>query len=162
MLLSEITIEQWKAALTNNVTFDNDNDKKIEILNDVLTTLYFRNISRIFRSNIVNNWETIGSSYIRANLKKIDLLLSTSYQDFLASDQKATSTGVNTDYNIDYYGGEGERTKDTNDLVTTYSNINNKDKLRNYKDISRNSIFKELLNILFETFIPGGDWNDYV
>lgn len=158
MKLIEITVTDWKTSLTNGVVFKEDNQKKLDILYDTLSNLYYKNLNRYFRPHLESYWSRIGNDYIKSNLQKIDMLLSTAFQDFISQDNKTTTTNSNVDYNVDYYGGEGQRSKDTATGEVLYSNINNKDKIRNYRDISQNLIFRELMNILFETFIEGMEW----
>ena len=159
MKLSTINITEW-TSVVNNITFQEDNDLKRSVLENVLSVIYWKNYNRSFRSHLTNSWKEFLQYYLVSNKLKIDYILSTQYKDFLQT--ISTSRGQDTDnsFNIDYYGGEGQTGKATGEVSSEATSLNLKDKARNFYDISHNSLFKFLVNLLFDTYIEGEDWNE--
>lgn len=161
MKLSTINISEW-LSVVNNITFQEDNDLKRSVLNNVLSVIYWKNYNRSFRSHLTTSWKEFLQYYLVSNKLKIDYILSTQYKDFLANISTSRGQDIDNSFNVDYYGGEGQTGKATGEVSSETSSLNLKDRARNFYDISHNSIFKFLVNLLFDTFIGGEGWNDIV
>lgn len=146
-----ISIDNWKQIGVNIV---NNN-----LWQDILTQLYYIHGFRELRPGFETESDitTYTTSFINTNLQKIKYILSTANEEFLSQDSTMiTNTQDETNaFNTDYYGGEGQTGKDTaqGDTTTTNTAINNKDKLRNFYDLTNNYLFKMLMNNLCDTFM---------
>ena len=148
-----IDLNSWKAI--GDDVFDNEyNAAKTTIL----TQLYFMHGEREARNNFID--QDMITQYVRAfmrsNKQKFIYIFDTSQIDFLSQDSTTitNSTDESNAFNTDYYGGEGKTGKDTStgDTTTTNKAINNKDKSRNFYDVADNNLFRQMMNVLCETF----------
>lgn len=160
MFLNQVEINDWLIPV-NNAGFTQEYR---EILEVVFTSLYWKNYSRVFREtySIKNDdgsyrFQPVVESYLKSNKKKIEYMIETVKDDFLFTSQESTQSDNNTNYNVDYYGAEGERAKNTNTMTYSNKNIDNKNKLWDFSSIEENYLWKTLMNILFDTFyVPEG------
>ena len=120
--------------------------------------LYFAHGEREVRANFTNQAmiEQYVFFFMSSNKQKLIYILDTCSQDFLSQDSTTitNSTDESNAFNTDYYGGEGKTGKDTStgDTTTTNKAINNKDKSRNFYDVADNYLFRQMMNVLCETF----------
>lgn len=148
-----IDLNSWK-AIGDNVFDSQYNGVKTTIL----TQLYFAHGEREARANFIDQ-DTITQyvrAFMRSNKQKLIYIFDTSQIDFLSQDSTTitNSTDESNAFNTDYYGGEGKTGKDTStgDTTTTNKAINNKDKSRNFYDVADNYLFRQMMNVLCETF----------
>ena len=120
--------------------------------------LYFAHGEREVRANFTTREmiEQYVFFFMSSNKQKLIYILDTCSQDFLSQDSTTitNSTDESNAFNTDYYGGEGKTGKDTStgDTTTTNKAINNKDKSRNFYDVADNYLFRQMMNVLCETF----------
>ena len=149
-----IDLNSWKAI--GDLTFNEApyNDLK----NSIMGQLYFAHGEREVRANFTNQAmiEQYVFFFMSSNKQKLIYILDTCSQDFLSQDSTTitNSTDESNAFNTDYYGGEGKTGKDTStgDTTTTNKAINNKDKSRNFYDVADNYLFRQMMNVLCETF----------
>ena len=148
-----IDLNSWK-AIGDDVFDQSYNDAKTTIL----IQLFYTHGEREVRANFTE--QTMISEYVRAfmrsNKQKFIYIFDTSQIDFLSQDSTTitNSTDESNAFNTDYYGGSGQTGKDTatGDTTTTNKAINNKDKSRNFYDVADNYLFRQMMNVLCETF----------
>lgn len=148
-----IDLNSWKAI--GDDVFDSQYNA---VKTTILTQLYFAHGEREARVNFTNQdmITTYVRAFMRSNKQKLIYIFDTSQIDFLSQDSTTitNSTDESNAFNTDYYGGEGKTGKDTStgDTTTTNKAINNKDKSRNFYDVADNYLFRQMMNILCETF----------
>lgn len=148
-----IDLNSWKAI--GDDVFDSQYNA---VRTTILTQLFFMHGERETRANFTD--QAMITQYVRAfmrsNKQKLIYIFDTSQIDFLSQDSTTitNSTDESNAFNTDYYGGEGKTGKDTStgDTTTTNKAINNKDKSRNFYDVADNYLFRQMMNILCETF----------
>lgn len=130
----------------------------IDVVVSILTQLYFIHGNREVRDNFTSESDITSyvRSFMQSNKQKFIYIFDTCSQDFLSQDSTTitNSTDESNAFNTDYYGGEGKTGKDTStgDTTTTNKAINNKDKSRNFYDVADNYLFRQMMNVLCETF----------
>lgn len=148
-----ITNDDWKNIGT--LLFDIHH---AEIKSAVMTQLYYMHGDREVRPTFknANDINVYVDAFMTTNKQKLIYLFSTSLEDFLSNDNTTTAntTDESNAFNTDYYGGEGKTGKDTSsaETRTTNKSVNNKDKVRNFYDVSNNYLFRMMMNIICETF----------
>ena len=149
-----IDLNSWKAI--GDITFNEQAYNGLK--NSIMGQLYFAHGERELRANFTNREmiEQYVSFFMSSNKQKLIYILDTCSQDFLSQDSTTitNSTDESNVFNTDYYGGEGKTGKDTatGDTTTTNKAINNKDKSRNFYDVADNYLFRQMMNVLCETF----------
>lgn len=149
-----IDLNSWKAI--GDIIFNTQEYNGVK--NSIMGQLYFMHGERELRANFTNQEliEQYVFSFMRSNKQKLIYIFDTSQIDFLSQDSTTitNSTDESNAFNTDYYGGEGKTGKDTStgDTTTTNKAINNKDKSRNFYDVADNYLFRQMMNILCETF----------
>lgn len=149
-----IELNSWKAI--GDITFDTPETNGVK--NSIMGQLYFMYGEREVRANFTNREmiEQYVLSFMRSNKQKLLYIFATCNEDFLSQDSTTitNSTDESNAFNTDYYGGEGKTGKDTStgDTTTTNKAINNKDKSRNFYDVAGNYLFRQMMNVLCETF----------
>lgn len=129
-----------------------------DVVVSILTQLYFIHGSREVRDNFTSESDITSyvRSFMQSNKQKFIYIFDTCSQDFLSQDSTTitNSTDESNAFNTDYYGGEGKTGKDTStgDTTTTNKAINNKDKSRNFYDVADNYLFRQMMNVICETF----------
>lgn len=129
-----------------------------DVVVSILTQLYFIHGSREVRDNFTTESDITSyvRSFMQSNKQKFIYIFDTCSQDFLSQDSTTitNSTDESNAFNTDYYGGEGKTGKDTStgDTTTTNKAINNKDKSRNFYDVADNYLFRQMMNVICETF----------
>ena len=129
-----------------------------DVVVSILTQLYFIHGSREVRDNFTSGSDITSyvRSFMQSNKQKFIYIFDTCSQDFLSQDSTTitNSTDESNAFNTDYYGGEGKTGKDTStgDTTTTNKAINNKDKSRNFYDVADNYLFRQMRNVICETF----------
>ena len=56
MKLSTINISEW-VSVVNNITFQEDNELKRQVLENVLSVIYWKNYNRSFRAHLTSSWK---------------------------------------------------------------------------------------------------------
>ena len=149
-----IDLNSWKAI--GDITFNEQAYNGLK--NSIMGQLYFAHGERELRANFTNREmiEQYVSFFMSSNKQKLIYILDTCSQDFLSQDSTTitNSTDESNAFNTDYYGGSGQTGKDTatGDTTTTNKAINNKDKSRNFYDVADNYLFRQMMNVLCETF----------
>lgn len=149
-----IDLNSWKAI--GDITFSEAPYNGLK--NSIMGQLYFAHGERELRANFTAREmiEQYVSFFMSSNKQKLIYILDTCSQDFLSQDSTTitNSTDESNAFNTDYYGGEGKTGKDTStgDTTTTNKAINNKDKSRNFYDVADNYLFRQMMNVLCETF----------
>lgn len=148
-----ITIDNWNSI--GDDVFDVEyNAAKAAIL----TQLYFTHGSREVRDNFTSEADITRyiMAFMRSNKQKFIYIFTSSQEDFLSQDNTSitNSTDESNAFNTDYYGGSGQTGKDTatGDTTTTNKSINNKDKAKNFYDVADNYLFRQMMNMICETF----------
>lgn len=149
-----IDLNSWKAI--GDITFNEAPYNGLK--NSIMGQLYFAHGERELRANFTDREkiEQYVFYFMSSNKQKLIYILDTCSQDFLSQDSTTitNSTDESNAFNTDYYGGEGKTGKDTStgDTTTTNKAINNKDKSRNFYDVADNYLFRQMMNVLCETF----------
>ena len=149
-----ITLTNW-----NNIGADIFEATYNETRNSMLTQLYFIHGAREVRDNFTSETDitTYIQAFMRSNKQKFIYIFTSSQEDFLSQDNTSitNTTDESNAFNTDYYGGSGQTGKDTatGDTTTTNKSINNKDKTRNFYDVADNYLFRQMMNVICETFI---------
>ena len=149
-----ITIDNW-SNIGQDVFADADNPSR----STILIQLYFTHGAREVRDNFTSENDIIRyiRAFMRSNKQKFIYIFNSSQEDFLSQDNTSitNTTDESNAFNTDYYGGEGKTGKDTStgDTTTTNKAINNKDKSRNFYNVADNYLFRQMMNVLCETFI---------
>ena len=149
-----IDLNSWKAI--GDTTFNEAPYNALK--NSIMGQLYFAHGERELRNNFTDREkiEQYVFYFMSSNKQKLIYILDTCSQDFLSQDSTTitNSTDESNAFNTDYYGGEGKTGKDTStgDTTTTNKAINNKDKSRNFYDVADNYLFRQMMNVLCETF----------
>ena len=151
-----IDLTNWKLIGGGGTVFEAKYDA---VRQAILTQLFFAHSEREVRAIFTEGQLVI--DYVRAfmmsNKQKFIYIFDTCQEDFLSQDSTTitNSTDESNAFNTDYYGGEGKTGKDTStgDTTTTNKAINNKDKSRNFYNVADNYLFRQMMNVLCETFI---------
>lgn len=150
-----IDLYNWKLIGGGGTVFEQKYDT---VRTSILTQLFFMYGEREIRSIFDETQKVIDyvQSFMMSNKQKFIYIFDTSQIDFLSQDSTTitNSTDESNAFNTDYYGGEGKTGKDTStgDTTTTNKSINNKDKSRNFYDVAGNYLFRQMMNVLCETF----------
>ena len=148
-----ITLTNWN-NIGANIFETTYNETRVSIL----TQLYFNHGAREVRDNFTSETDitTYVQAFMRSNKQKFIYIFTSSQEDFLSQDNTSitNTTDESNAFNTDYYGGSGQTGKDTatGDTTTTNKSINNKDKAKNFYDVSDNVLFRQMLNTICETF----------
>lgn len=158
--LYEVDLQDWLDSL--NPCFPWIDEKYREGLTTLFEAIFYKNLERKFRDyyGIKNEFEDrvtfmfqpVIANFVKINAKKFIYLLDTINEEFLSTESVSESEQTGIGYNIDYYGGEGQRDKSTVGNRSTNVYKDNKNKLWNFSDLMDNRLIKDLLNIIFATY----------
>lgn len=120
------------------------------------STLWFKWQYRSVRSIYEKGLTMYLMTWLSTNKQKLHYILDSANEDILQTQNisDTTNQAEDKDFNIDYFGGEGERTKGTNMNNSKYisTNVDMKNKLWNFNSSTENRIFYQLADEIFETF----------
>lgn len=151
-LETAITQTKWEMLFYNTITY-----REPEAVKSLANNLYLKWYYRTVRGNFnLASLDEFVRDWLVTHKQKIFYILDTATEDFLKTTSTSDNTysGEATDYNVDYFGGEGRRGRDSdsNRSQNTVISIDSKNKMWNFSSIIENRLFYQLANTLFETF----------